>query len=126
MSPLQYKKKQSNVQVMGFDERYLEEFGITPAEGRAFQQGETMTAIAGSWVSQNFWDPTQTNYYGPPEALDLMNIQLDMVLADWIEVQQPSPFGDPGAATVPSAGPQIQNQGVRHYERHHLMNTDTL
>lgn len=92
---LQYKKKQSNVQVMGFDERYLEEFGITPAEGRAFQPGETMTAIAGSWVSQNFWDPTQTNYYGPPEALDLMNIQLDMVLADWIEVQQPSPFDDP-------------------------------
>lgn len=102
---LQHKKKQSTVQLMGFDEQYLEELGLIPAEGRLFQPGESNAAIAGSWVPQQFWDPNQMYYAGPEEPLDLMNVQIDMVLADWIETVQPTPFDEPTAQPARPAAP---------------------
>lgn len=104
---LQYKKMQGNVQILGMEERYLEDLGIVPAEGRTIQPGETLTAIAGAWVPQNFWDPSSTTYF-PQEPLDLLNISIDMVLADWIEVQQPTPFDEPEATPSRPAPPRYK------------------
>lgn len=94
---LHLKKKQTYVQIMGVNMEELESFGLAPQEGRTPQPGEKLTAVAGFYLDQNFWEPNQNFHMGPPPTVDLLNNKFELIIGDYWEEPE-DPFAPPGDA----------------------------
>lgn len=100
---LKLKKMYGYAQIMGIDERYFEDFGLKPAQGRGLLAGESGKAIGGFYLQHNFYDPNQLSYSGPPKEVTLLDTKIDLVLSDMIDTSTPSPFDEQPTTQLPKA-----------------------
>lgn len=88
---LKYKKSFTWVQIMGIDEKAMEDFGIKAVKGRNLLAGESKKGLVGNWVPMGFYDPSQAYGKGSNE-IDVLDTKFELILSDYVDMGPSSPF----------------------------------